>query len=440
MLVPFQRRMHTMGLLERLAHCGVILALTVILISSPASAQTFISGSTGADGTLDFSGVPAGTTILFDPDAFDPPLDPEHDNVYHFTMITIPAGVTVRLSAEVLGVKPVVWLATGAVLIDRGSSPPFGTIGTIDLSGEDGSTAAPIPAKAGAGGFRGGIRRTSNLAAQPGDGPGGGRVTSGSGGGAGHAVVGDNGSAVGSGGAAYGNDFLLPLLGGSGGAGGAGVFSETCGGGAGGGALLIASSVSITIIGAIKANGGSGAGSNFFCFLGGSRSSGGAGSGGAIRLMAPIISGQGSISAGGGGGGTRGSDGRIRLEAFQHNFIGGVSPAPHFATPGIVFLPASAPSVRVVRVAGVDVPENPTGSFTMPDVAVDNVAAVVVEIEAQNVPVGTVVQLSIFSETGPRQMVESTPLEGTEALSNATAVVTLPHGFSRFSVQANWVP
>jgi hypothetical protein len=46
--------------------------------------RTFDSGSTGADGALTFA-VPAGSTVTFDPTTFDPPLDPDGDNVFHFT-------------------------------------------------------------------------------------------------------------------------------------------------------------------------------------------------------------------------------------------------------------------------------------------------------------------------------------------------------------------
>ena len=174
-MLPCQIRMNTIGLLERLTCLWIILTLAFILSSSTVSAQTFVSGSTGVDGALDFSGVPANTTVLFNPDAFNPPLDQDGDNVYHFTTITIPSTIRVRLSAEVLGVKPVVWLASGAVQIH----------GVVDLNGENGhsSDAAPIQAVAGAGGFRGGVGQRSNLNAQPGDGPGGGQVTSGAGGG-----------------------------------------------------------------------------------------------------------------------------------------------------------------------------------------------------------------------------------------------------------------
>jgi hypothetical protein len=159
--------------------------------------------------------------------------------------------------------------------------------------------------------------------------------------------------------------------------------------------------------------------------------------------MAPIISGNnnGSIGATGGGGPFSGSPGRIRLEAFQHQFpSSSTNPTANFVTPGIIFPPANTPSIRVVRVAGIAVPENSTGSFFLPDVTLDNVAAVVVEIEARNVPLGTVVQLTLTPETGSQQMAVSTPLAGTLQLSTATATVTLPHGFSRFFVQANWTP
>jgi len=76
----------------------------------------------------------------------------------------------------------------------------------------------------------------------------------------------------------------------------------------------------------------------------------------------------------------------------------------------------------------------------MPDVTLDNVSAVTIEIEAQNIPVGTVVELTITPETGAQLLVDSTPLAGTPEFSTASAEVTLPHGFSRFFVQANWVP
>jgi len=237
----------------------------------------------------------------------------------------------------------------------------------------------------------------------------------------------------------------LPLLGGSGGAGGSydgGSLANGGSGGAGGGAILIASSTSVTLQGSILVKGGLGgcpAGSQQAFFIGGG------GSGGAIRLIAPLVQGAGTLNALGGYGcspnqGYTGSYGRIRLEAFQQRFTGTVQPPPLLVTPGFVFPPANAPSVKVVRVAGVAVPAAPTGSFLNPDVTLSGVASATLDIEGRKIPPGTVVQLTLTPETGSAVTVSSSPLAGTLDLSTATATVTIPSGFSRFTVQATWTP
>ncbi len=76
----------------------------------------------------------------------------------------------------------------------------------------------------------------------------------------------------------------------------------------------------------------------------------------------------------------------------------------------------------------------------MPDVAINNVSPVEVLIEARNIPVGTVVQLHLWNEIGTRQIVDSAPLTGTDALSTATATATFPFGFSRGFVRATFGP
>ena len=93
-----------------------------------------------------------------------------------------------------------------------------------------------VPAIAGAGGYRGGVGNTATMAAQAGDGPGGGKAATAGvndmgGGGAGYAAPGSAGSGGVAGGVAYGNDFLLPLIGGSGGAGGRSVARASAAGG-----------------------------------------------------------------------------------------------------------------------------------------------------------------------------------------------------------------
>jgi hypothetical protein len=91
-----------------------------------------------------------------------------------------------------------------------------------------------------------------------------------------------------------------------------------------------------------------------------------------------------------------------------------------------------------VSIDGVPIKQDPTGSFELPDVSIDKTTAVTVQIEAHNVPLGTIVRLHIFSENGPDQILDSSPLTGTLAQSTATVTVTLPPGFSRAFVRAKW--
>jgi len=287
--------------LTRVAIC-MIMAFFTLVLTEVITAQTFTfdSGSDESDGALDYTPfAPAQgedpVTVIFDPtkpETFDHPANPDAsrrldldgDNVFHFTTITIPAGVTVRMRADTsLGARAVHWLASGAVQID----------GVIDLNGESGRSApiSSTSAVAGAGGYGGGIGGTSDYSPIRGFGPGGGGSGNGAhGGGGGYKTAGGTGNfPAASGGSAYGNDFLLPLLGGSGGGGGANSGDNSGGaGGAGGGALLIASSTSITVNGAITARGGNGGAGVF---------GGGGGSAGGIRLMAPVIGGTGSLNA-----------------------------------------------------------------------------------------------------------------------------------------------
>jgi hypothetical protein len=124
---------HTLGNRTACAWLRILwFALGLITLGMGAGmAQTFNSGSTGADGAFDLSNTPPGTVIEFDPVSFTPVLDADGDSVYHFTTITIPEGVTLRLRADKAGSAPLHWLATGAVVIN----------GTLDLNGEDGRGA-----------------------------------------------------------------------------------------------------------------------------------------------------------------------------------------------------------------------------------------------------------------------------------------------------------
>lgn len=418
-----------------------VLALLLWGLPGQALAQTFSSGSNGTDGALNIAG--GQGTITFDPRNFNPQLDQDGDGIYHFTTITIGLGTTVKLSASILGEgKPLIWLATGAVQID----------GVLDLNGSNGHNGsdAHIPAVAGAGGYSGGVGNdeTVALVAREGNGPGGaplgGAASAGSfaGLGAGHLFAGGS-ATLGVGGSAYGNAFLLPIIGGSGGSGSiVSSGSNTgrgCGGGAGGGALLIASSVSIDLDGSITANGGLGG----FNPQGGGGSTiiGGHGSGGAIRLMAPDLTGSGSVSALGGvqGSSTRtGSNGRVRLEAFRYNNTLTLAPAfTNVVAPGPVFPPATAPAVRVTQIASTPVPANPTGSTTNPDVTITSSVDVTIQLTTQNIPVGSILKVTIQPQTGNAVTVDVTvnTLNGTESLTTR-----IESGVSRIIVRGNWNP
>jgi len=408
------------GLSTRIRRARIISCALAISLAwtRTGSSQSFNSGSNGSDGALNLT---TQGTIVFDPRAFQPPLDPDGDNVFHFTTITIGGGVTLKLSGQFLN-GPVFFLAQGAVQID-------GAI--IDLNGGDGADGSSIfvpanrtPSIPGAGGYAGGVAISPAGPPQAGFGPGGGAVA--------------NSPEWGGSGTFTGNQFLVPLIGGSGGAGahGFGTLVGT-GGGAGGGALLIASSTTISITSAtISANGGRGSGNA-------GRVSGG-GSGGAIRLVANALTISGALSARGmaiAGHPTAnaGGDGRIRLEAFQQSFAGTVNGTPvSFGTPSNLFLPSDPSSIRVTRVGGVDVPAHPSGSFETPDVPINTTSPVTLEIEARNIPLDTVAKVHFFSENGPDIVVDSTPLAGSPALSTATASVTLPVGYSRGLVRASW--
>ncbi len=450
--------------------------IIIIATSVPAIellAQTFDAGSNDSDGALSLT-----TPGVVDLDPVSLGLDADGDNIFHFTSITIDSGVTVRLSADHLA-GPVFWLSSGPVLID----------GEIDLNGADGQNGQDVlnagsrfPPVSGAGGFSGGLGGvigTTVSSAQPGSGPGAGQVVNGrGGGGAGYSINGGDSTSDdffpipgrstctqrgGGSGLAYGSSFLVPLAGGSGGAGGSKggiVYSEQNGGtgGAGGGALFIASSTSIDINGAIRANGGKGGNSIGY--------GGGGGSGGAIRLAAPSIAGNGELEAKSGVGGTgrsgicpgagsafirghggAGADGWIRMETFNQEFAGSSDPTPILSSPVALFLPETpAPQLRVTSVAGIPL-VNPTGSIAPADIDIETDTAVTVQVEARNIPLTsgnpselTIVKLYLVSENDSDQVIESTPLTGTFGLSTATIDVVFPFGFTRGFVRATWNP
>jgi hypothetical protein len=397
-----------------------------LLLTVPAirAQNNFNSGSTGADGAF----APTANQSIPVP----------ANGIFNFTTVNVPSGVAITFTRNSTN-TPLTILASGDVVI-------AGQIFIDGLTpGNNGSGGLGGPG--GGNGGAGGLGFDQSFSGVPGDGPGGGNGgggiasgTAGSGGGGGFGTAGGTAGSAGAlngiGGPKFGAPTILPLIGGSGGGGGGATNNTRAGGGGGGGgAILIASSGTITISGTIFARGGNGA---FFSNL----ATGGGGSGGAVRLIANTINGGGNLNVSGGGitgcfisCGGNGGQGYVRIEAYNYSgFTGTTSPVnvaslsfPHPITP------PNSPALRIASVGGVTAPATPGGSLqSVPDVIVPSAQPnpVTVALEAANIPVGTVISVTLTPSNGTRTTVQSGPLSGTLAASTASASVNLPGGIS----------
>ncbi len=401
-------------------------ALSALLIwTSGAYAQINV-GSDGSDGAfepvanvevdLSLAGTGPGTGVY---DAT------EWAVIFNYTSVTIPSGVTVTFKNHPSG-APVIWLVSGSVTI----------AGTVSLDGEGntGTAArAPIP---GPGGFRGG-RAFLSLESEGagGHGPGGGNYDPTSnhhGVGGSYGTLGGNVTVE----STYGNEKIVPLIGGSGGSSGRSTAGR--GAGAGGGAILIAANNTITLTGSIHADGG---GTNTCC---GGYFSGG-GSGGGIRLIADLVTGGGSLLARGGTGIGAGGKGRIRVEANTNELTHAGDPTytQDFPdVPPMIFPPAASPVITVtmltVGVTDIPVPIDPSAKFEFPsqDVSLDAVNPVTVHLAATDVPLDWVVEVRAVAKSGSAVTAIADPLVGTVGSSTTTASITLPRGFTAIQARA----
>ena len=187
-------------------HLAYAIAL-IVIFGSTLRAQTFSSGSTGADGAIDLT--TGDQTLQLPP-----------SGILNVTTLNVPAGRTLRFLRNAANTAVVI-LAQGDVTI--------GGVITVTAVNEGPPNNSRTP---GPGGFYGGLDNANGF------GPGGGIGNN-------HALR--NGRWV-------GPLTLVPFIGGSGSAG-------TCGGpntsGGGGGAIAIASSMAIVVgaSGQISANG-----------------------------------------------------------------------------------------------------------------------------------------------------------------------------------------
>jgi hypothetical protein len=365
------------------------------LVCAGANAQVN-SGSNGSDGAFN----PAANIVIN--------MANHPDGIYQYTSVNISNNVTVTFIPNAAN-TPVTWLIQSNCVIS----------GSIDLSGSRGSfgSAGGQGGSGGPGGGAGGHAGSSIDDAGSGFGPGGGQGAihnanlGGGSGGYGTAVVQPNTNRVG--GSAYGNIFLLPLIGGSGG--GGGYWTSSSGGSGGGGAICIAVSGTLNLSGTIYSFGGQNSGYE------------GAGSGGAIRLVASTIMGQGSINTYSSGGG----NGRVRIDATVNNFAGNISSATYTQGYQPIILPAGQqPYLSIVSVAGLPAPSNPTGSAATPDVSIAGQVAnpMPVVVQCSNLALNTTITLRISPQTAPEIYATAVNSSGTQASSTATFSVNMPHG------------
>ncbi|HFE38043.1 MAG TPA: hypothetical protein ENK06_06435 [Gammaproteobacteria bacterium] len=327
-----------------------LLVLLAFIINAPAMAA-FASGGDGSLGALNV------TT--------DTVLDMPEDGIFRYTTINIAAETTLTFNKNANN-TPVYLLTTGDVTIN----------GVIDISGKQGGPT--LGGEGGPGGFNGGKAGNPGIAgSEPSDGygPGGGRRAAVNAAGGGSYAT--KGRAANSGAVArevYGSQLLIPLVGGSGGGGGSSVYG---GGGGGGGAILIASNTKIQLNGAIFATGGK---------SGINPSAWGAGSGGAIRLVAPDVTGTGIFNAE--GENSTNGRGRVRVDmyltgntAFNLQCAGSVFPSTSCTVGSFMktFLD-NAPSLQITEVAGNAVTRN--GQYF--ELPFDSVASQPISIRSSN--------------------------------------------------------
>lgn len=411
--------------MSRMKLTAAVWLITTLGIAA-AQAQVIIPGADGSDGPFNptsnievrLDWAPNGTWDGPNPNPGEGlgVYDPEKwAIVFRYSEVNIPSGVTVSFFNHPAN-PPVVWLVDGPVTIN----------GTVNLS------ASGIDATGFYLGGPGGFRGAGVQVGVGGLGIGGGTVNA--------------GGQYGSGERQYGNDRVIPLIGGSG---GGYKLSGPSGSGPGpgmgsGGAILIASTGTISINGIVLANGGTGF-----------STSGGAGGG--LRLVCHRLQGGGQLRAVGGipNFGPWGGPGRIRIEANEVTFADVGDPTASFGLPGEIAQiwpdDAIAPAVRLVSLGSEAVPLDPRADFAFPnaDVNVTSGAALILVIECRNIPTGFDppdteawnVKARVVPRGGGAQFtVDATYVSGNYDLSIWEAEITLPNGFSGIQVRASMPP
>lgn len=403
----------------RCALWGWAIVLGVVV---PAFAQVIVPGADGSDGALH---VTANTTIDLSQAiaaTWDTPSTAADQGkgvydgskwavVFKYSSVIIDANRTLNFTNHPSH-APVVWLVSGDVTIN----------GAINLSGA--GSAISGSAVPGPGGFAGGYAQIPSVtSASAGFGPGGG------------AFVGSADSSNG-GSYTYGNSRVLPLIGGSGGSGAYGAAFNCAtygGGGAGGGAILIAAHGTVTLSGAIAANGGGGM-CLHNCINCGATTGGG--SGGAIRLIANSISGAGTLRA---NGSNNGGAGRARVEANSTVLSDPGQPAYTFGLPGstaTIWPAAGAASVAFLAIDTANHStqgppawrwDDPYGNTSPPtDVVINAANPAIISIETRNIATTAPVTVRVVPVSGQDATVGAVLESGDFSQAIWTARVNVP--------------
>lgn len=358
-------------------------------------AAPFDCGSSGSYGAMNIS---SDTTLQVPP-----------DGIFHCTTINVSSNATLSFSGNALN-TPVYLLATGDVIID----------GSIDVSANGPASIRSFngtrPNKAGPGGFDGGYGGMYyNQLTTGGDGygPGAGKHTP-------ESPAATQGE-FGTGANAYGNLLLVPLIGGSGGTGVDGTPGMP--GGGGGGAVLIASNTKIINNGRVAALGGDTYDRDRYF----------AGSGGGIRVVAPTVTGSGTLTAQGGMGygwfgNTQASHGRIRIDCTDFlawrslNLVGRASRGNRM----FVF-PAVIPRLDILEVASQAIPEG-TNSPAVFELAPGTSSNQTVRVQARNFTNDIPIRVVVTPENGPSGSFDATILQSSGSPPFAIVPVVLPAG------------
>jgi len=378
----------------RQLNATILLLAAALAISANTFAQcTFTSGSTGHDGDfIPTNSMPStGWSLISN---YTVLVTLPTNGVFNFGQIYIETNWTVTFAKNRLN-TPVYLLATNNVTIR----------GTINISG--GGSTNTTGGLGGPGGFDGGSASPGNAYMGDGSGPGGGDDSGQSGAAGGFGQPGGTAGGPYGGGPAYGTLDIQPLIGGSG---GSSAYYRPFGAGGGGGAILIASSGTINVSGAILANSGE------------SYSGSGDGSGGAIRLIAQVILGEGALSAYDVSPPSElGGVGRIRLEACNVERVTLTDPPATFGSPGMVFL-STNPTIQVTSIAGQNTPAAPTGSFSQADFNLPSgfTNPATIAVSATNVPINTAYQVIVIPVWGTNSVGYGILSNGSYSASSGT--------------------